>query len=624
MSKITSKQINIIDNVNFNNKEITNAVIDAAKNQLIGIGTDLVAGDNILIEGATISAIVPTQVSELENDSGYTTVADVNSEIIALSSELDVALNINSYQAVNNNAITAGIENSKVDVVEDFVTTLPSTVTANQNYLNITNNKIYKAVKRKELSNYYTNTNLTLLSDGSIKGFGTHSTQQTKLTYNSNAWSYIFPIVLMFNTTDWFIGTNDSTSRIFTLNRTDDDSTLFAIDLIKNRMLGNNNRYIKFSTINRDGTIKEVISSNNIIGNANSIIEIRITKSCYVEVLVNNKVNSIKYMDSLNGSTITDDDFYYTLPVIATIENLYNDTIKISQLFGLNSYMSYGYMGPSGSARIVYEYSNYYQLDEGTDLVKNKLIVNSTEKKLYEYDGSQLNEIGGNEELPSQVGQTGKFLTTDGSVASWANIPSVATKILNVVEVGNLTRNGAKISGFSSSNYIKIGSSYEDNMVAFNFSENIIPLMAIADSWEIMIKFKTSNLNNQIILGQEANYTTPQIEIYNSKINICLSFDGSTWAYDEGYDTLLANMTYYISLKYTGTSYIVTLYNSSKTQISTYTINDSTKIYNEGIFRFGSDENTNAFEGEIDFNETHIKIDGNFKWKGVIEIGSAL
>lgn len=239
--------------------------------------------------------------------------------------------------------------------------------------------------------------------------------------------------------------------------------------------------------------------------------------------------------------------------------------------------------------------------------------------KVNQFDGGN----GGGGGLPSQEGQAGKFLTTNGSVASWADIPSgdfVATKILNVVEVGNLTRNGAKVSGFSSSDYIKIGSSYENNMVASNFSENIIPLMAVADSWEIMIKFKTSNLNNQIILGQEVNNTTPQIKIYNSKINICLSFDGSTWAHDVGYDTLLANTTYYISLKYTGSSYIVTLYDSSKTQISTNTISDSTKIYNEGIFRFGSDESTNAFEGEIDFSETYIKIDGNFKWKGVIEI----
>lgn len=393
MSKITSKQINIIDNVNFNNKEITNAVIDASKNQLIGIGTDLVAGDNILIEGATISAIVPTQVSELENDSGYTTVADVNSEIIALSNELDVALNINSYQAVNNNAITAGIENSKVDVVEDFVITLPSTVTANQNYLNITNNKIYKAINRKYLNSVYTNTNLNLLSNGRIRGFGTLPTLQTKLTYNSNAWSYIFPIKLMFTTTGWFSGSGVSISRIFTLNRTDDDSTLFAIDLIKIQISSNNN-YIKFSTINRDGTIKEEISSNNIIGNNNSIIEIEITKSCYIKILINNKVNSIKYMGSLNASTSSDDDFYYALPVLATIKNLYTDTIKISQLFGLNSYMSYGYMGPSGTDMMVFKNYDSYQLDEGTDLVKNKLIVNSTEKKLYEYDGSQLNEIG--------------------------------------------------------------------------------------------------------------------------------------------------------------------------------------------------------------------------------------
>lgn len=437
MSKITSKQINIIDNVNFNNKEITNAVIDASKNQLIGIGTDLVAGDNILIEGATISAIVPTQVSELENDSGYTTVADVNSEIIALSNELDIALNINSYQAVNNNAITAGIENNKVDVVEDFVTTLPSTVTANQNYLNITNNKIYKAINRKYLDPVYTNTNLTLLSNGRIRGFGTIPTQQTKLTYNVNAWSFIFPIKLMFTTTGWN-SINATTSRIFILNRTDDDSTLFAIDLINTQIPGNNNRYIKFSTINRDGTIKEEISSNSIISNDNSIIEIEITKSCYIKVLINNKVNSIKYMGSLNASTSSDDDFYYALPVLATIKNLYSDTIKISQLFGLNSYMSYGYMGPSGTIIMVFENHDSYQLDEGTDLVKNKLIVNSTEKKLYEYDGSQLNEIGGgsNSVLKKQLYAISELIPSGATNITTLDVSSDFTTVVDVLKNG--------------------------------------------------------------------------------------------------------------------------------------------------------------------------------------------
>lgn len=434
MSKITSKQINIIDDVNFNNHEIKNAIIDASKNQLIGIGTDLVAGDNILIEGATISAIVPTQVSELENDSGYTTVADVNSEIIALSNELDVALNINSYQAVNNNAITVGIENSKVDVVEDFVTTLPSTVTANQNYLNITNNKIYKAVKGKELHYTYTNTNLTLLSNGRLRGFGTNPVQTYKLTYNSNAWSYIFPIKLMFTTTGFFSGTSGKTCRIFTLDRTDDNSTLFAIDLVKTYA----SNYIKFSTINRDGTIKEEISSNNIIGNANSIIEIKITKSCYINVSINNKVNSIKYMDSLNASTSSDNDFYFALPVLATIKGSYSAGVNIYELFGLNSYLSYGYMGPSGSNVIVVERYNNYQLDEGTDLVKNKLIVNSTEKKLYEYDGSQLNEIGGGSSsvLKRQLYAISELIPSGATNVTTLDVSSDFTTVVDVLKNG--------------------------------------------------------------------------------------------------------------------------------------------------------------------------------------------
>ena len=425
-----------ISDSHLQSNNVKDAIKELAEN---GGGTELVAGDNILIEGSTISAIVPTQVSELENDSGYTTVADVNSEIIALSNELDVALNINSYQAVNNNTITTGIENSKVAVVEDFVTTLPTTVTANQSYLNITNNKIYSAVKRKELDYAYTNTNLTLLSNGRLMGFGTSPTQTNRLTYNSNAWSYIFPICLMFTTTGFFTGTGSKTSRIFTLDRTDDNSTLFAIDLVKTQISGNNNHYIKFSTINRDGTIKEEISSNNITGNNNSIIEIRITKSCYINVSINNKVNSIKYMDSLNASTSQDNDFYYALPVLATIKGSYSVGVNIYELFGLNSYLSYGYMGPSGTNVIVHENSNNYQLDSGTDLVKNKLIVNSTEKKLYEYDGTQLNEIGGggsSSVLKKQLYDISELIPSGATNITTLDVSSDFTTVVDVLKNG--------------------------------------------------------------------------------------------------------------------------------------------------------------------------------------------
>ena len=112
-TKITNKQVKIISNVDFNEKEIENAIIDAEKNEITNLD-------------------IPTKVSDLENDSGYTTTADVNSEIIANSNSIDQELNENSYNAVTNNAIVddqidykiAGVCTSKENAKKLFFQTV--------------------------------------------------------------------------------------------------------------------------------------------------------------------------------------------------------------------------------------------------------------------------------------------------------------------------------------------------------------------------------------------------------------------------------------------------------------------------------------------------------------------
>lgn len=77
-TQITNKQVKVISNVNFNNNEIKNAKIDYNKNQI----TNLPEGglvDDVLVNGISVvtnkvaNISVPTQTSELENNSGYIT-----------------------------------------------------------------------------------------------------------------------------------------------------------------------------------------------------------------------------------------------------------------------------------------------------------------------------------------------------------------------------------------------------------------------------------------------------------------------------------------------------------------------------------------------------------------------
>ena len=79
-TKITNKQVKVISNVNFNNKEIENAIIDATKNNIKNVeGINKV--DDVLVNGTSVvenkvaNVNVPTKTSELDNDSGYITNA---------------------------------------------------------------------------------------------------------------------------------------------------------------------------------------------------------------------------------------------------------------------------------------------------------------------------------------------------------------------------------------------------------------------------------------------------------------------------------------------------------------------------------------------------------------------
>ena len=199
----------------------------------------------------------------------------------------------------------------------------------------------------------------------------------------------------------------------------------------------------------------------------------------------------------------------------------------------------------------------------------------------------------------------------------------------NFVINGSLTRNGTKFSGFSSSNYLMITDKFINNTWFFQpeyYGKNSY-YFNDANSWEIFTKITTGSIGaRRPIFGQNStSYYCPQVVITSAgKIEFCISTDGSSWAYDVTGDYVLsANTTYYIKLEFTGTDYICTLYDESKTVLETLTRTDSTKTVSNANIRWGYVP-SNSFNGSIDFGETYININGAIFWKPFqdIKIGS--
>ena len=121
-TQITNKQVKVITDTNFNNTKIVNAKIDASENDITGVSTELYAGNNISIDGATISAIVPTKVSELDNDSQYiTNVVDDLVNYTTTANLSSVALSGDYNDLINKPIIDSELSDSSTNAVENRV-----------------------------------------------------------------------------------------------------------------------------------------------------------------------------------------------------------------------------------------------------------------------------------------------------------------------------------------------------------------------------------------------------------------------------------------------------------------------------------------------------------------------
>ena len=482
-TQITNKQVKIVSNVDFNEKEIENAVIDAEKNEITNLD-------------------IPTKVSDLENDSGYTTTADVNSEIIASSTSLNNNIDENSYQAATSHAIAKDIEEKKIAVVDNFVTELPVAEELGQNILNTIDNKIYKTETLKQINDILNVVGtLQINSNGEITGFS----EDNYITYGPvQSWTGLAPIKLSFSIGDGNYSTN---ATIFSIIRNDDSSTLFGIDVI-NQGFGNRNT-LKIYTKKRDGTI--VNSAEIVVSSSESIVTIETTKSCYIKVIIDGAIKIIKYFDSLKSSTDIDDDFYYDIQgniKISSVQISQGQQIQnigIGTLYGLNSEITYQYQGPLSNIKIAYEEIDSFMWNKGILLNKNKILLNLSNKILYSYDGEKLIE------LSTDLTQYQKKLTAGD----------------------NITISGEGYVNFSDTNYLQ-------------FINNVSPVAVARDIW---IKFNISELNRNNTLLYTTYDTNKyfSIQINNeNKLNCVYINQNGVTRTETGTHTFQANKDYWV------------------------------------------------------------------------------
>lgn len=178
----------------------------------------------------------------------------------------------------------------------------------------------------------------------------------------------------------------------------------------------------------------------------------------------------------------------------------------------------------------------------------------------------------------------------------------------NVIKVGSILDDNGVLSGFSTSNYVKLPSAFSPN---FN-------------SWEFVRKITTGNDVSTVQgLTDGVGLINVASSIDSSKSRLYLSSNGSTWDISAGIlgtYTVLANTTYYVKISYNGSAYTLSYSTDGETYTTDITVPSSTPIYSNVTLELGAAHGTtlpaSPFLGSIDLNESYININGQRWWNG--------
>lgn len=169
--------------------------------------------------------------------------------------------------------------------------------------------------------------------------------------------------------------------------------------------------------------------------------------------------------------------------------------------------------------------------------------------------------------------------------------------------IGSLTNNYGVVRGFNSSNYITTNYKF--------LPEN--------NPWVWQVKFKqTTSFSGSVQYIMNSSYYTkaPYITILaDNKLNVSLTSNGqyitgvsSTFKVDVGKD-------YWVRLEYDGNGVYTVKYSlDGKTYNILGTMENNTTIVSTDVIWFGKTGHDTYLYGEIDFNETFIKINDEIVW----------
>ena len=195
------------------------------------------------------------------------------------------------------------------------------------------------------------------------------------------------------------------------------------------------------------------------------------------------------------------------------------------------------------------------------------------------------------------------------------------TKILNVVETGSLTRNGAVYSGFSSSNYLQIGNVIDNGYISLSGISVKDFGLAIqnANNWEIVFKIKyNSSSSVQAIFGAKDLYFLVHINA-SHRLTLSMGNGSGDWAIDlAGTTELSDNTIYWVKVEWTGTEYKIylstdgTTWNLENSLVSSFTLSYDSDI----VWSIGKMQSLYVWDGDINISDSYININNEIWWKG--------
>lgn len=196
----------------------------------------------------------------------------------------------------------------------------------------------------------------------------------------------------------------------------------------------------------------------------------------------------------------------------------------------------------------------------------------------------------------------------------------VGVKILNVVQTGTLTRDGAIFSGFSGDDYLTFGARVDKGILSLDSSTYVKDFGAMtetANTWEMVWKFSHKSNNAGVIFA--CNVSEGNQLVAGDNLELDLSNESGNWSIGEvtGTTTLTIDTIYWVKVEFTGTAYIMSLSTDGTNFTTEATIISSTKLTNRAVYLIGKNSGGYPLGEDLDLSGCYVKADGEYWWKGV-------